>query len=50
MIENINLPPALLTRFDLIYLMLDIPNEVHDRQLAAHILNMYATNKVTEPM
>jgi DNA replication licensing factor MCM4 len=26
-IENINLTPALLTRFDLIYIMLDQPNE-----------------------
>lgn len=26
-IENINLTPALLSRFDLIYIMLDSPNE-----------------------
>lgn len=25
-VENINLPPALLSRFDLIYIMLDVPN------------------------
>jgi DNA replication licensing factor MCM4 len=29
-IENINLPPALLSRFDLIFIILDIPNKIFD--------------------
>lgn len=40
-IENIKLPPTLLSRFDLIYLMLDKCNENMDRRLAEHILSMY---------
>ncbi len=40
-IENIKLPPTLLSRFDLIYLMLDKSNENMDRRLAEHILSMY---------
>jgi DNA replication licensing factor MCM4 len=30
-VENINLPPSLLSRFDLIYILLDIANEVADK-------------------
>jgi len=40
-IENIKLPPTLLSRFDLIYLMLDKSNEKMDRKLAEHILSLY---------
>lgn len=42
-VENINLPPALLSRFDLIYILLDVPNEEVDRHLASHILSIYST-------
>ncbi|CAM9545469.1 unnamed protein product, partial [Discosporangium mesarthrocarpum] len=38
-IENIKLPPTLLSRFDLIYLILDKPNEASDRQLARHLVS-----------
>ena len=31
--------------FDLIYLLLDYPNEVRDRQLARHIVSLYAVSK-----
>ena len=40
-VENINLSPTLLSRFDLIYLILDHPNERTDRQLASHLLALY---------
>ncbi|KAH9123289.1 hypothetical protein AeMF1_005676 [Aphanomyces euteiches] len=40
-IENINILPTLLSRFDLIYLILDRPNADSDRQLARHIVSMY---------
>ena len=40
-VENMNLPPTLLSRFDLIYLVLDTPNPVTDRKLAKHIVSLY---------
>ena len=47
-IENINLNPALLSRFDLIYIMLDSPNEHLDKRLATHILDIYSNKQTTE--
>ena len=41
-IDNINLPAALLTRFDLIYIILDIPNKIMDKKLAQHILGIFS--------
>ena len=38
---NIDLPPPLLSRFDLVYLMLDKVDEKIDRQLARHLTDMY---------
>ena len=40
-IENLQLPPTLLSRFDLIYLVLDKPNEETDRNLAKHLISLY---------
>ncbi|KUK43862.1 MAG: Minichromosome maintenance protein MCM [Methanothrix harundinacea] len=37
--RQINLPPALLSRFDLIFVMSDDPNEEKDRELADFILS-----------
>ena len=39
--QNIDLPPTLLSRFDLVYLVLDQINETSDRRLARHLLGMY---------
>ena len=41
-VENIKLPPSLLSRFDLIYLVLDKQNEAADRRLANHIVSLYS--------
>lgn len=41
-IENIKLPPTLLSRFDLIYLVLDKQSEAQDRRLANHIVSLYS--------
>jgi replicative DNA helicase Mcm len=37
--EQIDLEPALISRFDLIFTVTDQPNEEDDRELAEHILN-----------
>ena len=41
-VDNIKLPPTLLSRFDLIYLVLDKQNEASDRRLANHIVSLYS--------
>ncbi|KAG0564394.1 hypothetical protein KC19_8G107300 [Ceratodon purpureus] len=43
-IDNIQLPPTLLSRFDLIYLMLDKPDEQNDRRLARHLVALHYEN------
>ncbi|KAL9252911.1 DNA replication licensing factor MCM4-like protein, partial [Drosera capensis] len=43
-IDNIHLPPTLLSRFDLIYLMLDKADEQTDRRLAKHIVALHFEN------
>eukprot|EP00826_Nyctotherus_ovalis_P004323 TRINITY_DN1092_c0_g1_i1.p1 TRINITY_DN1092_c0_g1~~TRINITY_DN1092_c0_g1_i1.p1 ORF type:complete len:596 (+),score=169.48 TRINITY_DN1092_c0_g1_i1:701-2488(+) len=40
-IDNIKLPPTLLSRFDLIYLILDCQNRDMDEKLAYHIVALY---------
>ena len=40
-VENIQLPPTLLSRFDLIYLMLDPESPDGDAQLARHLVSLY---------
>jgi DNA replication licensing factor MCM4 len=40
-VENIMLPPTLLSRFDLIYLILDKVDEASDRRLAKHLVSLY---------
>ena len=36
--ENVNLPIPLLTRFDLIFVVRDIPTKEKDEQIATHII------------
>jgi len=43
--DNINLPAALLSRFDLIFLLLDIPKAESDSALAKHITYVHAHGK-----
>lgn len=43
--RNIDLPPTLISRFDLVYLVLDKIDEVNDRRLGTHLVNMYNEDK-----
>ncbi len=45
---QINMPPALLSRFDLIFSLLDKPTRDKDNQLAAHILKTHQAGEVRE--
>lgn len=44
-VENINLPANLMTRFDFIWLMLDKKNKENDRRLAQHLISMYSETR-----
>ncbi|RDA88200.1 hypothetical protein CP532_6790 [Ophiocordyceps camponoti-leonardi (nom. inval.)] len=43
--QNIDLPPTLLSRFDLVYLILDRFDEKADKRLAKHLLSLYLEDK-----
>ncbi|CAR23576.1 DNA replication licensing factor MCM7 [Lachancea thermotolerans CBS 6340] len=47
-LENINLPAALLSRFDILFLMLDTPNREDDEKLAEHVAYVHMHNKQPE--
>ena len=39
--ENVNLPIPLLTRFDLVFIVRDIPSQEKDRNIAQHIISQH---------
>lgn len=41
-VENINLPPTLLSRFDVVCLLIDKHDEVRDREIGNHIASIYS--------
>ena len=47
-VDNINLPAALLSRFDILYLILDTPNEDSDQLLAEHVTYVHMHNQPPE--
>lgn len=47
-IENIHLPHTLMSRFDLIFLILDPQNELYDKRLARHLVSLYFTQSGVE--
>ncbi len=47
--DNINLPPPILSRFDLIFIVRDQPNPEEDRRLAQHILRVHSNVETARP-
>jgi len=48
-VENINLPAALLSRFDVLFLILDTPSRDADEELARHVTYVHINNVHPEP-
>ncbi|ABM80752.1 minichromosome maintenance protein MCM [Hyperthermus butylicus] len=47
--DNINLPPTILSRFDLIFILRDTPNPEEDRKLARHVLQAHRETELIKP-
>jgi len=47
--NQINLPPALINRFDLIFPVRDLPNEKMDTKIASHVLTLQQREDGIEP-
>ena len=46
--QQINMPPALMSRFDLIFVLLDTPDETKDMKIAQHILKAHHAGEMSE--
>ncbi|AKB84627.1 minichromosome maintenance protein MCM [Methanococcoides methylutens] len=46
--EQINMPPALISRFDLIFILLDVPDRTKDSNIANHILKSHYAGELSE--
>jgi replicative DNA helicase Mcm len=46
--QQINMPPALMSRFDMIFVLLDTPNEEKDTRIARHILKSHYAGELSE--
>jgi replicative DNA helicase Mcm len=47
--EQIDMPPTLINRFDLIFPIKDLPDEVKDEKLASHLLKLHQQPDLFEP-
>lgn len=47
--EQIDLPPALINRFDLIFPIRDMPDKIKDERIATHVLDMHHSPENIEP-
>ena len=48
--DNIGLPPTILSRFDLIFILTDAPDAERDRQLALHVLHLHGGAEPAPPL
>lgn len=48
--KNIDLPPTILSRFDLLFVLQDIPSQERDRRLAKHVLEMRTDSEKARPL
>lgn len=46
--ENLKMKGSLLSRFDLIFILLDESDDYHDKLVSKHIMNNHKTNKTTQ--
>jgi replicative DNA helicase Mcm len=46
--ENLNLPVTILSRFDLIFVMRDVPESERDKKMSNHILNLHRLRGLTQ--
>jgi replicative DNA helicase Mcm len=47
--EQIDMPPTLINRFDLIFPIKDMPDEARDEKMASHILKLHQNPDIYEP-
>ncbi|XP_011304592.1 DNA helicase MCM8 [Fopius arisanus] len=47
--DNLNLSEPLLSRFDLIFLLLDVPSEQMDTLMCAHVMSAHRGSKIVAP-
>lgn len=48
--ENLKLSPAMLSRFDLIFVLLDRPDELMDQALSEHIMALHSGKSSAQPL
>ncbi len=47
--SQINMPPTLINRFDLIFIVKDLPNKEKDEKIARHVLTVHQDPSAVEP-